>query len=181
MFFFHIITKLNSFDRFPFPTYTFHSARPSWNYLDRTPEVWLRRRFIATGRLFTPLVSVLIYIYIVILAEKMVSAERDQRNVRQILWSIFKYFGIILLFKFFPIVSSLNTYSLDVPSECSVELSPNGYQFFTELFQISDKVSDLSCIANWIGDLSPWLLLAVWSLSHGLSDSQCQFLHTHNA
>ncbi|RUS16020.1 mitochondrial Rho GTPase [Endogone sp. FLAS-F59071] len=31
---------------------------------------------------------------------------------------------------------------LEVQSDCSVELSPNGYQFFTELFQISDKDKD---------------------------------------
>ncbi|ORE09753.1 mitochondrial Rho GTPase [Rhizopus microsporus var. microsporus] len=31
---------------------------------------------------------------------------------------------------------------LEVPSECSVELSPLGYQFFTELFQIFDKDKD---------------------------------------
>jgi len=28
----------------------------------------------------------------------------------------------------------------DVPSDCSVELSPSGHQFFTELFEIFDKV-----------------------------------------
>ncbi|KAF7727122.1 ERMES complex Ca(2+)-binding regulatory GTPase gem1 [Apophysomyces ossiformis] len=29
---------------------------------------------------------------------------------------------------------------MDVPQECSVELSPHGYQFFAELFQVFDKV-----------------------------------------
>lgn len=29
----------------------------------------------------------------------------------------------------------------EVPPECSVELSPHGYQFFAELFQVFDKVS----------------------------------------
>jgi len=28
----------------------------------------------------------------------------------------------------------------DVPSDCSVELSPLGYQFFTDIFEIFDKV-----------------------------------------
>lgn len=28
----------------------------------------------------------------------------------------------------------------DVPHDCSVELSPQGYQFFTDIFQIFDKV-----------------------------------------
>jgi len=31
---------------------------------------------------------------------------------------------------------------LEVPSECSVELSPHGYQFFAELFQTFDKDKD---------------------------------------
>ncbi|CAE6470930.1 unnamed protein product [Rhizoctonia solani] len=30
----------------------------------------------------------------------------------------------------------------DVPHDCSVELSPQGYQFFTDIFQIFDKASD---------------------------------------
>ena len=30
---------------------------------------------------------------------------------------------------------------LDVPSDCSVELSQRGYQFFTDIFQLFDKVS----------------------------------------
>lgn len=29
----------------------------------------------------------------------------------------------------------------DVPSDCSVELSPLGYQFFTDIFETFDKVS----------------------------------------
>ena len=28
----------------------------------------------------------------------------------------------------------------DVPADCSVELSPLGYQFFTDIFEIYDKV-----------------------------------------
>lgn len=28
----------------------------------------------------------------------------------------------------------------DVPADCSVELSPLGYQFFTDIFEIFDKV-----------------------------------------
>lgn len=31
---------------------------------------------------------------------------------------------------------------LEIPSECSVELSPHGYQFFAELFQTFDKDKD---------------------------------------
>lgn len=30
---------------------------------------------------------------------------------------------------------------LDVPSDCSVELSQRGYQFFTDIFETFDKVS----------------------------------------
>jgi Ras family protein T1 len=33
--------------------------------------------------------------------------------------------------------------SFDVPVDCSVELSPDGYQFFAELLQAFDKVSYL--------------------------------------
>lgn len=29
---------------------------------------------------------------------------------------------------------------VEIPIDCSVELSPKGYQFFTELFQVFDKV-----------------------------------------
>jgi hypothetical protein len=32
------------------------------------------------------------------------------------------------------------TLRFDVPHDCSVELSPQGYQFFTDIFQIFDKV-----------------------------------------
>lgn len=31
---------------------------------------------------------------------------------------------------------------MEVPPECSVELSPDGYQFFTELFTTSDNDKD---------------------------------------
>jgi Ras family protein T1 len=31
----------------------------------------------------------------------------------------------------------------DVPGDCSVELSPRGYQFLTELFETFDKVTDV--------------------------------------
>lgn len=43
---------------------------------------------------------------------------------------------------------SLNLFFLrfDVPADCSVELSPLGYQFFTEIFEIFDKVSPFVCL-----------------------------------
>ena len=31
-------------------------------------------------------------------------------------------------------------YRFDVPLDCSVELSPLGYQFFTDIFEVFDKV-----------------------------------------
>ena len=31
----------------------------------------------------------------------------------------------------------------DVPADCSVELSPFGYQFFTDIFEIFDKVTTI--------------------------------------
>ena len=34
----------------------------------------------------------------------------------------------------------------DVPPDCSVELSPLGYQFFTEIFEIFDKVTSHSTL-----------------------------------
>jgi hypothetical protein len=36
----------------------------------------------------------------------------------------------------------------DVPYDCSVELSPLGYQFFTDLFETFDKVPSVSRY-NW--------------------------------
>jgi hypothetical protein len=32
----------------------------------------------------------------------------------------------------------------DVPHDCSVELSPLGYQFFTDIFETFDKVRQIS-------------------------------------
>ena len=34
---------------------------------------------------------------------------------------------------------------LDVPSDCSVELSHKGYQFFTDIFELFDKVGRCQC------------------------------------
>jgi Ras family protein T1 len=42
-------------------------------------------------------------------------------------------------------------YRFDVPLDCSVELSPVGYQFFTDIFEVFDKVffcSDLSLLVG---------------------------------
>ncbi|CED83980.1 mitochondrial rho 1 [Phaffia rhodozyma] len=47
----------------------------------------------------------------------------------------------------------------DVPSDCSVELSPSGYQFLTEIFEIFDKDQD--------GALSEQELAALFSTSPG--------------
>jgi hypothetical protein len=41
---------------------------------------------------------------------------------------------------FAPWLTLLYASSFDVPTDCSVELSPDGYQFFAELLQAFDKV-----------------------------------------
>ncbi|CAG8607356.1 13079_t:CDS:10, partial [Acaulospora colombiana] len=38
--------------------------------------------------------------------------------------------------------AGVNEVGFDVPHDCSVELSPNGYQFFTDIFQVFDKDKD---------------------------------------
>lgn len=48
------------------------------------------------------------------------------------------------------VMNSVHLLRFDVPHDCSVELSPKGYQFFTDIFQIFDKVC-------------PSFLLSVWS------------------
>ncbi len=35
---------------------------------------------------------------------------------------------------------SLTVFRFDVPHDCSVELSPKGYQFFTDIFETFDRV-----------------------------------------
>ncbi|KAJ9057018.1 ERMES complex Ca(2+)-binding regulatory GTPase gem1 [Entomophthora muscae] len=54
---------------------------------------------------------------------------------------------------------------LDIPPDCTVELSPHGYQFFSELFQSHDKDNDGALNENELCDLfslcpssiaSPW-------------------------
>lgn len=60
--------------------------------------------------------------------------------------------------------------SLEVPLECSVELSPLGYQFFTELFQIFDKDKD--------GALNRLELDSLFSTSPGNPWANTGFPHT---
>lgn len=54
--------------------------------------------------------------------------------------------GSIPLSQVSPAVIHINSVNLtsshrfDVPSDCSVELSPLGYQFFTDVFEVFDKV-----------------------------------------
>ncbi|KAJ8660662.1 hypothetical protein O0I10_003710 [Lichtheimia ornata] len=59
---------------------------------------------------------------------------------------------------------------LEVPQECSVELSPHGYQFFAELFQAFDKDKD--------GALNRTELEALFSTSPGNPWEHTAFPHT---
>ncbi|CDH57580.1 mitochondrial rho 1 [Lichtheimia corymbifera JMRC:FSU:9682] len=59
---------------------------------------------------------------------------------------------------------------LEVPQECSVELSPHGYQFFAELFQAFDKDKD--------GALNRAELEALFSTSPGNPWEHTAFPHT---
>ena len=44
----------------------------------------------------------------------------------------------------------------DVPLDCSVELSPLGYQFFTDIFEVFDKVFfALTCRSRGTDSLLP--------------------------
>ncbi|KAI8370546.1 EF hand associated-domain-containing protein [Radiomyces spectabilis] len=60
--------------------------------------------------------------------------------------------------------------TFDVPAECSVELSPHGYQFFAELFQAFDKDKD--------GALNHQELEALFSTSPGNPWANTAFPHT---
>jgi Ras family protein T1 len=60
--------------------------------------------------------------------------------------------------------------SFEVPSECSVELSPHGYQFFAELFQTFDKDKD--------GALNRTELDSLFSTSPGNPWANTGFPHT---
>lgn len=60
--------------------------------------------------------------------------------------------------------------SFEVPSECSVELSPHGYQFFAELFQTFDKDKD--------GALNRIELDSLFSTSPGNPWANTGFPHT---
>jgi hypothetical protein len=49
------------------------------------------------------------------------------------------------------IIDPTRFHRFDVPSDCSVELSPLGYQFFTDIFEVFDKVfifSDTALLAR---------------------------------
>ena len=61
-------------------------------------------------------------------------------------------------------------YSLEIPFECSVELSPLGYQFFAELFQTFDKDKD--------GALNRIELDSLFSTSPGNPWANSGFPHT---
>ncbi|KAH8825190.1 mitochondrial Rho 1 [Flagelloscypha sp. PMI_526] len=62
----------------------------------------------------------------------------------------------------------------DVPSDCSVELSPYGYQFFTDIFEVFDKDNDGALSAEELSDVfstspgSPWSPLTSGSTEKSL-------------
>lgn len=42
----------------------------------------------------------------------------------------------------------LFVHRFDIPSDTTAELSPKGYQFFTDIFETFDKVPRLSCVPH---------------------------------
>lgn len=66
---------------------------------------------------------------------------------------------LIILFVF---MGKLTVYRFDVPHDCSVELSPNGYKFLTDLFEAFDKDQDGALNQDELTDLfstspgNPW-------------------------
>jgi len=92
-----------------------------------------------------------------------------QRGRLETTWTVLRKFGYaedleltesfllpkyVLLSILFPkITFELIFHRFDVPSDCSVELSPLGYQFFTELFEIADKVTTRQLKPNYSADL----------------------------
>lgn len=53
-----------------------------------------------------------------------------------------------------------SSHRFDVPSDCSVELSPLGYQFFTDVFEVFDKVLSFLSVAR--GRAHKWLSGQRW-------------------
>ncbi|KDQ20950.1 hypothetical protein BOTBODRAFT_124842 [Botryobasidium botryosum FD-172 SS1] len=104
-----------------------------------------------------------------------------QKGRLETTWTVLRTFGYAEDLK---LTEAFLSPKFDVPHDCSVELSPLGYQFFTELFQIFDKDKDGALSAQelddlfstspgnpWVGQISPsmpiadengFILLDVW-------------------
>ncbi|KAF9568805.1 mitochondrial Rho GTPase [Agrocybe pediades] len=62
-----------------------------------------------------------------------------QRGRLETTWTVLRKFGYA---EDLELTESFLLPKFDVPADCSVELSPLGYQFFTEIFEIADKDQD---------------------------------------
>ncbi|KAL0580663.1 ERMES complex Ca(2+)-binding regulatory GTPase gem1 [Marasmius crinis-equi] len=79
-----------------------------------------------------------------------------QRGRLETTWTVLRKFGYAEDLR---LTESFLWPKFDVPPDCSVELSPPGYQFFTDLFETFDKDQD--------GALNPSELEAVFATSPG--------------
>ncbi|KZT55454.1 mitochondrial Rho GTPase [Calocera cornea HHB12733] len=79
-----------------------------------------------------------------------------QRGRLETTWTILRKFGYGADLK---LTESFLSPKFDVPSDCSVELSPSGYRFFTDIFEMHDKDQD--------GALRPEELDSLFSTSPG--------------
>ncbi|KZP33470.1 mitochondrial Rho GTPase [Athelia psychrophila] len=82
-----------------------------------------------------------------------------QRGRLETTWTVLRKFGYAEDLK---LTESFLSPKFDVPHDCSVELSPLGYQFFTDIFQTFDKDQDGALNTSELDDLfstspgNPW-------------------------
>ncbi|KAF6746710.1 EF hand associated-domain-containing protein [Ephemerocybe angulata] len=73
-----------------------------------------------------------------------------QRGRLETTWTVLRKFGYAEDLK--RLTESFLVPKFEVPPDCSVELSPLGYQFFTEIFEIFDKDQDGALNANELSE-----------------------------
>ncbi|TEB39827.1 mitochondrial Rho GTPase [Coprinellus micaceus] len=82
-----------------------------------------------------------------------------QRGRLETTWTVLRKFGYAEDLR---LTESFLLPKFEVPSDCSVELSPLGYQFFTDIFEIFDKDQDGALNSHELGQLfstspgNPW-------------------------
>ncbi|KAF8964349.1 EF hand associated-domain-containing protein [Flammula alnicola] len=82
-----------------------------------------------------------------------------QRGRLETTWTVLRKFGYAEDLR---LTESFLLPKFDVPSDCSVELSPLGYQFFTDIFEIFDKDQDSALKASELEEVfstspgNPW-------------------------